>query len=169
MTQVVRLVERPTNIMQVHFIKTVDIKEKIDTLFNSEKKKLQDIFPSSNIEHIGGTSVPSLISKGDLDINIRVPEKDFQRSVETLKGLYEINQPNNWTSGFASFKDDSRDIGVQLTVKDSADDLFVPQREFLKNHPEKVLELNILKEKFEGGDMDEYRVEKGKFFESLNI
>ena len=87
--------------------------------------------------------------------------------MEILAGLYQINQPDNWTSGFASFKDDSRDLGVQLTARGSVDDFFVAQREYLKNHPEKVTDLNGRKLKFEGKSMDAYREEKGIFFEKL--
>lgn len=153
----------------VHFIKTEDIKERIETLFDSEKERLRAFFPDADIEHIGGTSVAGLISKGDLDINIRLSQENFLSAIETLKGLYEINQLDNWTVGFASFKDDSLDLGIQITIKGSADDHFVFQREFLKAHPEKIVELNTLKKKFEDKDMDEYRKEKGAFFESLII
>jgi len=152
----------------VHFVKTEDISEKIDALFKVEKQKLAALFPDANIEHVGGTSVPGSLSKGDLDINIRIAPEDFERAVETLKTLYEINQPDNWSKGFASFKDDSRDFGIQLTATGSTDDCFVAQREYLKSHPEKISELNLLKQKFEGKSMDDYRKEKEAFFEKLN-
>ncbi len=152
----------------VHFVKTEDIADRVEAFFISEKQKLLGLLPKVDIQHVGGTSVPGLISKGDLDINVRVGQKDFQRAVEILKELYQLNQPDNWTTEFASFKDDARDLGIQLTVIGSSDDYFVAQRSYLKNHPEKVIELNSLKEKFEGKDMDEYRKEKGRFFESLN-
>jgi GrpB-like predicted nucleotidyltransferase (UPF0157 family) len=151
----------------VHFIKTEEISERVEAIFASEKHKLSSLFPDADIEHIGATSVPGSITKGDLDINVRVAPKDFQRARESLAGLYQINQPDNWTSGFASFKDHSRDLGVQLTALGSVDDFFVAQREYLKNHPEKVTDLDGLKLKFEGKSMDEYREEKGIFFEKL--
>jgi len=153
----------------MHFINTRDISDRVEALFTSEKLKLSSLLPDAGIEHIGATSVPGSITKGDLDINVRVEPNDFQRAMEILAGLYQINQPDNWTSCFASFKDDSRDLGVQLTALRSVDDFFVAQREYLKNHPEKVTDLNGLKLKFEGKSMDEYRKEKGIFFEKLNI
>ena len=151
----------------VHFVKTEEVSEKIDRLFESEKAKLSELFPHADIQHIGGTSVPGTISKGDLDINVRVGQAEFDATIEKLKTLYEINQPSNWTAGFASFKDDSRDLGVQVTVIGSLDDCFVSQRDYLRAHPEKVAELNQLKEKFEGKNMEDYRKEKGLFFEKL--
>ena len=152
----------------VHFVKTKDVAEKIEALFSFEKQRLSEVLSGADIEHIGGTSVPGSISKGDLDINIRVRFEDFERAIENLKKLYEINQPENWSNGFASFKDDTRNLGIQLTVIDSADDYFVAQRDYLRSHPEKVSELNLLKQKFEGKSMDEYRKEKEAFFEKLN-
>ena len=153
----------------VNFVKTTDISGKINALFKLEKQKLAALFPNADIEHVGGTSVPGSLSKGDLDINIRVRSEEFERTAETLKTLYEINQPENWSNGFASFKDDSRQLGIQITVIGSPEDHFVAQREYLKNHPDAVFELNVLKEKFEGKDMDGYRKEKEKFFERLNF
>lgn len=151
----------------VHFVKTEEVSEKVSALFDAEKTKLSELFPHADIQHIGGTSVPGTISKGDLDINVRVATDDFNSTTEKLKTIYEINQPNNWTVGFSSFKDDSRDLGVQVTVIGSPDDCFVAQRDYLRAHPEKIAELNQLKERFEGKSMDEYRKEKGAFFEGL--
>ena len=152
----------------VKFIKTPDIAEQINSLFESEKKRLLEFIPSVDIQHIGGTSIPDSISKGDLDINVRVKKEDFNGTVKRLQNIYEINQPENWTNGFASFKDDLRDLGVQVTTIGGLEDYFIAQRDYLRNHPKVLEELNILKQKFEGKDMDEYRHEKSRFFDNLN-
>ena len=152
----------------VTFIRTEEISEKITELFTSERQKLSELFPDADIEHVGGTSIPRSISKGDLDINVRVASKDFDETIKIFTTLYEINQPENWAEGYASFKDDSRELGIQVTIVGSLGDFFVAQREYLKDHPEAVSELNMLKEKFEGKDMNEYRKAKGAFFEKLN-
>ena len=152
----------------VKFIKTPDIAEQINSLFESEKKRLLEFIPSVDIQHIGGTSIPDSISKGDLDINIRVKKEDFNGTDKRLQNIYEINQPENWTNGFASFKDDLRDLGVQVTTIGGSEDYFIAQRDYLRNHPKVLEELNILKQRFEGKDMDEYRHEKSRFFDNLN-
>jgi GrpB-like predicted nucleotidyltransferase (UPF0157 family) len=154
---------------KVSFVNEKDIREKIDNFFRAEKESLQKLLPNSQIEHIGGTSVANSITKGDLDINIRVSKENFQTTIEVLKKIYEINQPNNWTENYASFKNDSRNLGIQLTVIDSADDYFIKQRDFLNSNPQKVLELNKIKLSFEGKNIDDYRKEKSKFFENLKL
>jgi GrpB-like predicted nucleotidyltransferase (UPF0157 family) len=153
----------------VRFKKTEDIAHEVEAAFVLEEQKLSEVLPHAQIENIAATSVRDSITKGDLDINVRVTPEDFQSAIEVLEVLYEVNQPDNWTAGFASFKDDLRDLGVQLTVIGSPDDYFVAQRDVLRKHPEKVAELNALKEQFEGGNMEEYRKEKGRFFESLDL
>lgn len=154
---------------KVFFVNEQDVKDKINSLFISEKEKLQKLLPHSQIEHIGGTSIKGSVTKGDLDINVRVAKEDLSLSVEILKKIYEINQPKNWTENYTSFKDDSRDLGIQLTVLDSQDDVFVRQRDFLNSNPEKVSELNKIKMSFDGKNMTDYRKEKGKFFESIKF
>ena len=152
----------------VKFIKTEEISEQVNTLFESERQKLSGLLPNAAIEHVGGTSILGTITKGDLDINVRVKPKDLDTTLKILKTLYEINQTENWSKEFASFKDDSRHIGVQVTVIDSPEDYFVAQREYLKSNPQAVFELNALKKKFDGKNMNEYRKEKSKFFEEIN-
>lgn len=151
----------------VHFVKTESIRAGVNKLFESEKQRIARSLPDAEIEHIGATAVPGTITKGDLDINIRVSVAAFQNTVDVLKGMYEINQPENWTGEFASFKDELRDIGVQVTVKNSPEDYYVPLREYLREHPETVARLNELKLRFEDQDMDEYRGAKGEFFQKL--
>src|ERR1700722_1512133 len=109
----------------VHFTKTDDIQRKIDALFASEKEKLSGLLPDGDIQHVGSTAVPGTLSKGDLDINIRVTSEQFPVLIEKLKPIYEINQPGNWTNGFASFKDDFRELGIQVTVIGTVHDCFV--------------------------------------------
>lgn len=155
-------------IKQVHFVKTDDIRDKMEVLFVTEKRKLEMLFPSAQIEHVGGTCFKGTITKGDLDISIRIDVRKFKKIKEILKNLYQINQPDNWTETFASFKDDARNLGIQVTVLGSPNDYFVAQRDYLKNHSEAIMQYNALKERFEGKSMNEYRKEKNAFFEKLN-
>lgn len=111
--------------MNVHFVKSDDMRDSIETLFHTEKANQQALLPEATIEHVGGTAVPGLLTKGDFDSCIQVTEADFQTAMDILKEHYEINQPHNWTPTYASFKDEDQDIGVQLCVQGSNDDYFV--------------------------------------------
>lgn len=149
----------------VHFRHSEEFAEVASKLFEEQKSLLQKEFPYADIQHIGGTAVPGLLTKGDLDINVRVSLDQFGEVIKVLKKLYEINQPENWSSVYASFKDDSKDLGVQVTVKGSEKDFFVLHRDSLQRRPELVLKLNEIKRAYEGKDMSDYRAAKGAFLE----
>ena len=53
-------------------------------LFNKEKSRLQKIFPSAKIEHIGSTSVPRLGGKGIIDIMLGLDKKTWEGARSTL-------------------------------------------------------------------------------------
>ncbi len=154
----------------VWFRPSEDFKELADTVFEQERIKIVEKIPGAEVHHIAGTSIPGLLTKGDLDINIRVQQNHFNDAVTTLKEMYDINQPENWTSNYASFKNDTGlgiDFGAQLSAIDTSGDYFLKPRDLLLKNPELVKELNELKTKYEGKSMDDYRREKGAFFQRL--
>ena len=135
--------------------------------FEAQKNRILALMPSADVQHIGSTAIPGSVTKGDLDINVRVPKEDFKETVAALKKLYQINQPKNWKSDFASFKNEPLNLGVQVTIIGSQADDFVRLRDILIDHPELLKEFNEMKQKFEGKGMDDYRKEKAEFFEKL--
>lgn len=154
----------------VSFKASEDFKDLAEEIFQKEKSRILKLIPAAEIEHIGSTAIPGSITKGDLDINVRVTVEDFDKAVEKLKTLYQINQPKNWTDTFASFKDDDSfdlPIGVQLTVIDSEYDDFISLKDLLVKRVDLLEEYNQMKVKYEGKDMEEYRKEKSDFFEKL--
>ncbi len=155
--------------MPLNFIPSNQISKKANFLFDKEKVKLLELFPNADIQHVGSTSIPGSLTKGDLDINIRVSKLDFNTTVNSLKQTYEVNQPENWTKTFASFKDDNMEIplGVQLTVKNSQYDDFYKLRDLLINDSVLLKEYNEMKLKFHDKNIDDYRKEKSEFFERL--
>ena len=151
----------------VTFKKSQYFKEKADRLFAEQKQRILKIVPTADVQHVGGTSVPDLLTKGDLDINVRVNQADFRHTHEGLEKIYEINQHKNWTHTFESYKDDDSfelSLGVQLTQIDSDDDDFIKHRDRLLRDKNLVNRFNELKKEFEGKDMVSYREAKAKFF-----
>ncbi len=155
--------------MPLNFIPSNQISKEANSLFSKEKTKLLELFPNADVQHVGSTSIPGSLTKGDLDINIRVSKEDFDITLNSLKQIYEVNQPENWTKTFASFKNNNMEIplGVQLTVKNSEYDDFYKLRDLLINDPELLKEYNEMKFKFQDKNIDDYRKEKSEFFERL--
>lgn len=154
----------------VQFRPVSDFVELANKIFEEEKAKLLQLLPYAEIQHIGSTSIHDSITKGDLDIVVRVPKEEFRIALEQLKSIYDINQPENWSDTFASFKDEKNlgiDFGAQLVIKDSKSDDFTKLRDILRQNPELVQELNSIKMKYNGKSMADYRKEKADFFERL--
>lgn len=153
----------------VKFYRVEEVLEKAQRFYKQEKDRLVKYFPEESILHVGSTAIPGSLTKGDLDINIRVEEDDFKKTVEILKSLYDIAQPQNWSEVFASFNGDrdGEHIGVQVSVKDSESDNFIRDQKMFLENPELVSMYNDLKSKFDGQDMGDYRKAKAEFLNSI--
>jgi GrpB-like predicted nucleotidyltransferase (UPF0157 family) len=79
--------------------------------------------------------MPDGLTKGDVDLNIRVSATGFDAAVETLREHFDVAQPHNWTATYASFSDESRalPVGLQVTVIGSPDDFLVPLRDLMRS------------------------------------
>jgi GrpB-like predicted nucleotidyltransferase (UPF0157 family) len=116
---------------------------------------------------MGSTAVPGALTKGDLDTNVRLANRDeFDQVVEFLRDLFAMHQPQNWTDGYASFADEHSyglPVGIQVTIRGHPDDKFIGQRDRLAASPDLIEKYNVLKVRFEGRDMDDYREAKWAF------
>ncbi len=116
----------------------------------------------------GGTSLSEALTKGDLDIHVRVPAEDFASARDALAQIYERYCLEMWTPGFATFVMPNAPIptGVAPTAIGSGHDRrFVAAWERLAREPRLLCEYNTLKRKHEGtANYEGYRAEKSAFF-----
>lgn len=154
---------------QVHFFEQNEIKEKVEKEFLIHKSKIVNLLPKADVQHIGSTAIPNSITKGDLDIQVRVQKEDFIKATELLSTLYEVNDRSTQTDFFRAFKDDTLPLplGIQLTVINSELDIFWKIRNVLLKNDEYRLEYDNLKRNFEGRSIEEYRDAKNLFFEKI--
>jgi len=75
----------------MEFIEQAEYLPRIDANFNELHEHLLSISPNLRVEHIGSSSIPGAISKGDLDIFISVAREEFNRTIQLLTtiGFYE--------------------------------------------------------------------------------
>jgi len=154
---------------KVDFIHHSAVSEKVEETFLIHKTFIANLLPEADIQHVGSSAVPNSITKGDLDIQVRVKAHHFPKAAQELTKLYEINEGSTKSQSFRAFKDDSVDppLGVQLTVIGSEYDFFWKFRDILKMNDHYSKEYDELKRKFEGRDMELYRKAKNEFFERL--
>ena len=158
-----------SQIEQVFFSNNNQLYEKAEATFNAHKKIIQELLPDADIQHVGSTAIPNSLTKGDLDIQVRVKQENFSDAVKRLSALYELNEGSVKTDNFRAFKDDSANpsLGVQLTTINSEFDFFWKFREVLLQNGQYRMEYDRLKRAFEGKGMEEYREAKNEFFQKL--
>ena len=142
------------------------VREAAEALFAMVAAELISVLPgSAEVLHVGATAVPGCLTKGDLDIVVRVDRADFAVSEALLAKRFGRNEGSIRTDEFAAFEDPNRrpNLGVQLTVKGGALDDFHRFAEELRRDPHLVRRYNDLKLRFNGKPMDDYRAAKDAF------
>ena len=144
--------------------------ERANSLFEEVRAKLAAVLPvGALIEHIGATAVPACLTKGDLDVVVRVSAEEFNQCQSLLKKLYAENLGSIRTSSFAAFMDEGANppLGIQLVIIDSEFDFFTLFRDRLRTDPTLVALYNDLKVQYTGQDMAAYRTAKSRFIEDV--
>ncbi|GIN87431.1 hypothetical protein J6TS2_38170 [Heyndrickxia sporothermodurans] len=151
---------------QVKFFENSHFYKDAEKTFLKHKKLIKEHLLEADVQHVGSTAVPNSLTKGDLDIQVRVRPEQFTMAVKTLSLLYEVNEGSVNTHSFRAYKDDSTvpPLGVQLTVINSEFDFFWKFRDVLLISDKYRKEYDDLKRNFEGKEMEEYREAKNEFF-----
>jgi GrpB-like predicted nucleotidyltransferase (UPF0157 family) len=144
-----------------------ELRASVATAYARHHEWIRAELPAAEIEHVGSTSIPGALTKGDLDLLVRVDAAGFDPAAGALRALYAVHQPENWTATYASFADPGADdppVGVQLVVGGSADDaLFGPFRRAMIADPELLAAYNALKRRYDGSDYATYTDAKAAF------
>jgi len=153
----------------VYFKSEKTLRKTVKKAFLQEKRVIAKILPSVDVQHVGSTAIPNSLTKGDLDIQVRVKKEDFTKTVKELLKLYKKDTENRCTKTYVSFKKYNGEIliGIQVTVINSKEDDFSKLRDILLSNPKYQKELDSLKKKYNGKTMSEYRRVKAKFFNRL--
>ncbi len=159
----------PAPVERVRFVAFGQAAPLAEAAFGRWQGLIAGLVPGAIIEHVGATSIPGSLTKGDLDICVRVRSDAFAHADAALAATFARNVGSTHTPTYASFTDDSAEppLGIQLVVADGPEDFFVRLRELLRGSPELVGELNAIRRRHEGGEMGAYRKEKAAFYEPL--
>jgi GrpB-like predicted nucleotidyltransferase (UPF0157 family) len=150
---------------------SAELAEAVGAAFEHHREQVLRLVPDAEVEHVGATSVPGALTKGDLDVLVRVHPGEFSRAVTALRTVYAVHQPENWSPTLASFNDPASRapaVGVQLVAAGSTSDaLFGPFREALIADPALLAEYNALKQRLDGQSYEHYTATKGAFIEDV--
>lgn len=140
------------------------------SLFERVRARLAVILPAAaEVLHIGATAIPGCLTKGDLDIVVRVDPADFAAAEAGLAAAFDRNTGSIRTDAFAAFEDAGcrPPLGIQLTTKTSALDVFHRFAEALRADPALVARYNALKQAHNNRPMTRYRAEKDAFVSAV--
>lgn len=147
-------------------VDAVAAREKAQRLFERLLDLLAPLLPpDAEMRHIGATAVPGCLTKGDLDIVVRVPAEAFRQVDALLAARFARNEGSIQTDGFSAFEDAATEphLGIQLTVIGGRHDFFHLFVEALRQSPELVGAYNALKRRYDGSEMAVYRTAKDAF------
>lgn len=139
-------------------------------LFQRVATELKNLLPdTAEVRHIGATAVPGCLTKGDLDLVVRVPADAFDAAERALASRFPRNVGSKRTDSFSAFEDPDTNphLGVQLVMAGSEDDVFHLFLDALLREPDLVGAYNALKRKFAGQPMETYRQAKDAFIREV--
>ncbi len=152
----------------MHFVTLESIQDVVDIEFKKQNEYLSKLIPSADIQHVGSTAVPGSITKGDIDIQVRVGANEFARARELLGRHYIPSRKDEiWRNGFASFvtyDHPTIPIGIQLTTTGSKYDEFYKVRDLFIKDSDLLEKYNEMKRGCEGRTYLEYRKHKRRLF-----
>ncbi|ODA66339.1 hypothetical protein A7A08_02737 [Methyloligella halotolerans] len=145
-------------------------REAADRLFAATASRLKQLLSDqAEILHIGATAIPGCLTKGDLDIVVRVAPDDFAAADQALSAHYARNSGSVRTGGFSAFEQpgSSPPLGIQLTALGGEYDVFHLFAERMREDPDLVVRYNALKRRFDGQPMEAYREAKSYFIRAV--
>jgi len=128
------------------------------------------LLPHAEVEHVGATAVPGCLSKGDLDVLVRVARPQFDASASVLDGALRRSKRNASTAEYSEYDAAIADIAasVQLVVAGSElDDRFRRLKAILLADPVALAGYNELKMRCDGGSVSAYRQAKAALIDAL--
>jgi len=136
-------------------------------LFEDYQQKIQKQLPNAQVEHIGASSIPGCLSKGDLDIYVAVD--NVEQAIAIIEQLnFKIKQNTMRTPQLCMLESqNNKDVAIQLVEKGSVFEGFLCFRDKLQSNPELIEQYNQMKLSCEGFTQEKYRQVKSRFIEGV--
>jgi GrpB-like predicted nucleotidyltransferase (UPF0157 family) len=135
--------------------------------FAEHRRRIHTRLPEAEVRHTGGTSIPGVLTSGDVDLQVRVAPERFESARTVLSDLYEPFHLDAWhdEGAFFTAPDSEPKVEVALTAIGCLDDLHHGQAwDRIAADPELVKQYNTMKRAHENASLDEYLAAKRAFF-----
>lgn len=151
------------------FYSADEYQKSCEKLFFWYKSQIETLVPSAVVEHIGASSIPMAVSKGDLDIFVGVADAELESTVVVLTKLgFQEKVDTLRTSELCMLESTSdNDVALQVVAKGSEFECFLEFRDKLRANTLLVQQYNELKMACEGLSQEAYRKRKSAFVEHV--
>ncbi len=152
----------------MHFLKPKDYGNQVDEIFKILRDRVAARLPGAEIEHIGSSAIQGAISKGDLDVLVRVSGADFESAVQKITDLGFTEKIGTLRTASLCMLETAEfaiDVAIQLIEGGSEFEDFVRFRDRLNSDQDLLKKYNRLKRSCSGMTATEYRSVKSKFIE----
>ena len=142
-----------------------EIQERALAILATERDRLAPLLGPHELRLTGGSSIAAALTKGDVDLHLRVDESDFPATVTELLQIYAVVHRHIWTDTLATFSVPAPlPTGLAVTPIGSEHDIrFVTTWRVLSSRPDLLAEYNAVKQTA-GAD---YEARKSAFFDRL--
>ncbi len=154
----------------MQFFKPEKFKQALCAIYKDVKARVFEVLPDCEIEHIGSSAIVGAISKGDLDILVKVDHAQLEASVQKVQSLgFEIKQGTLRTDSLCMLvtNEFAEDVAIQVIARGSKFENFVKFRDRLNGDPGLVEQYNNLKNESVGLSEEDYRKKKSVFIEGV--
>ncbi len=140
------------------------------SLHREVARSLADAHVPGELSLTGALCVPGVLTRGDVDLHLRVPPALWHHAVAGLQDVFPVVSPEIWCDTLATFGIPAAvPAGLAATPAGSEHDVrFTRTWQLLAaGGPALVSELNSLKSRAWTTSFDEYELQKSAFFDRL--
>jgi GrpB-like predicted nucleotidyltransferase (UPF0157 family) len=130
-------------------------------------ERIHERLPGIEVRHTGGTSVPGVLTTGDVDLQVRADRRSFEQARDVLCELYEPHCRDVWHSEGAFFVAAATQppVEIALTAIGSLDDLHHGEAwDRIAADPDLIERYNDMKRASAASSTAEYNAAKRAFF-----
>ncbi|GAB2661672.1 hypothetical protein [Kribbella swartbergensis] len=143
-----------------------DIADEAAAIHTRVRRMLREFGIPGDLVWTGASSVPRTLTRGDVDLHLRVPPESFATTVTMLKHRFPVGSPHSWADTLAVFDipDQPLPTGLAVTPIDSEHDRrFTRAWSRIATDPATHRRYNELK----SHPTDDYESRKAAFFNDL--
>ncbi len=155
---------------EMHFLEPEHYVQHVDEIFRILRDRVGASLSNAAIEHIGSSAIHGAISKGDLDMLVRVSGADFETALHKIKALGFSEKAGTLRTASLCMLETAEfkiDVAIQLIEGGSEFEDFVRFRDQLNSDKGLVQKYNQLKRGCSGMKAAEYRAVKSEFIQAV--